>query len=256
MGCAAESGDMSRACSLVLVIFLSFAAKIGAAASVSVLFVGNSLTQANDLPGVFKKFAAESSLHAEVDVHSITPGGALFYDHWRRGEAVARLREQRPKFLILQGQSTEPLFAPQNFSYYAGLFKDEADRVQAKTVLLSTWARPAGDPYYKDATSGCSPAEMQNRLNAAYASLAEKLGVTLAPVGIGFERVGRDAPTIGLLDGTQHPSPAGTYLAAAVLFRAIFNTSAVGSTYYGSLPEATAHTLQRIADSIPLNTQH
>jgi hypothetical protein len=95
---------------------------------------------------------------------------------------------------------------------------------------------------------------MQARLNSAYASLAQAIGATLAPVGLGFERARIDAPTIQLLDGTQHPSPAGTYLAAAILFRAIFNTSAVGSIYHGPLPETTAHTLQRIADSIPLGT--
>src|SRR5260370_13261094 len=106
---------MSRACKLRFVFFSLLAAKTVAAASVSVLFVGNSITQANDLPTVFKRFAAESSLHVDVDVHSITPGGALFYDHWKRGEVVARLREQRPNFLILQGQSVEPLLAARNF---------------------------------------------------------------------------------------------------------------------------------------------
>src|SRR5216684_2470752 len=121
---------MSRNCKVALAVFLWLSANAATmAAGVSVLFVGNSLTQANDLPTVFKRFAAESSLHADVDVRSITPGGAFLYDHWKRGQAVARLREQHPHFLILQGQSMEPLFAPQNFSYYAGLFKTEADHV-------------------------------------------------------------------------------------------------------------------------------
>jgi len=244
---------MSRAGKLGFAFFLLVAAKMAAASSVSVLFVGNSLTQANDLPTVFKRFAAESSLHVDVDVKSITPGGAFFYDHWRRGEALTQLRELHPNFLILQGQSIEPLLAPRNFVYYAGLFKTDADRVGAKTVLFSTWARPADDPYYKDVSSGGSPAEMQARLNSAYASLAQTIGATLAPVGVGFERARIEAPTIELLDGTQHPSPAGTYLSAAILFRAIFNTSAVGSGYHGGLSETTAHTLQRIADSIPLS---
>src|SRR5438067_1516270 len=139
---------MSRICRISFPIFLLLALKIAAVASVSVLFVGNSLTQANDLPTMFKQFAAESALHVEVDVHSITPGGAFLYDHWKRGEALTQLRALRPNVLILQGQSVEPLLASRNFIYYAGLFKTEADRVAAKTVLLSTWARPPGDAYY------------------------------------------------------------------------------------------------------------
>lgn len=239
-----------------LCLFLSLLAKTSSAApALSVLFVGNSLTQANDLPAVFKKFAADSPLHVDIDVRAITPGGALFYDHWTKGEALVLLREQRPNVLILQGQSTEPLSASQNFIYYAGLFKAEADRVHATTVLLSTWARPAGDPYYKDPTSGGSPVEMQTRLNAAYASLAHNLGATLAPVGLAWERAHRDAPGIELLDGTQHPSPAGTYLAAAVLFRILCSPSAVSSTYYGGLPEETAISLQGVAVAIPLTPE-
>ena len=228
---------------------------VAAAASVSVLFVGNSLTSTNDLPNVFKKFAAESALHLDVDVHAVTAGGATLSDQWKAGQAVAQLREQHPNFLILQGQSVEPLSASQNFFHYARVFKAEADQVKTKTVLFSTWARPASDPFYKEMASGGSPIEMQTRLNSAYATLAQNIGAVLAPVGSAFERTERDAPTITLLNGTQHPSPAGTYLAAAVLFRVVFNSSPIGSTYFGGLPQTAAHTLQRIADSIPLNTR-
>jgi hypothetical protein len=235
-------------------ILFSFAivCKVAAAPAVSVLFVGNSLTQVNNLPEVFKKIAAESTLHAEVDVKSITPGGAMLYDHWKHGEALALLHAQHPTYLILQGQSTEPLSSPQNFAYYAARFKTEADRVHAKTILFSTWARPAGDLYYKDQTSGGTPTEMQRRLNSAYAALAGKIRATLAPVGIAWEQAQRDAPEVQLLDGTQHPSKSGTYLAAAVLFRTVFNTPASGSTFYDGLPKETALRLQHIADEIPL----
>lgn len=242
---------MSRIGSLSAILCLI--AKAASAASISVLFIGNSLTQSNDLPGVFKRFAAESSLHADVDVSSITPGGAFLSDHWKHGQALALLREKHPKFLVLQGQSTEPVSALRNFSYYAGLFKTEGDRVGATTILFATWARPASDPYYKDPTSGGSPTEMQSRLNSACASVAKSIGATLAPVGVAWERARAVGPKVHLLDGTQHPSPAGTYLAAAVLFRTMFNASPVGSTYYGGLPKEVATGLQRVAAEIPIS---
>ncbi|HWY40995.1 MAG TPA: hypothetical protein VNX27_09395 [Chthoniobacterales bacterium] len=243
---------MSRIGSLSAILWYLIA-KAASAAGISVLFIGNSLTQSNDLPGVFKRFAAESSLHADVDVSSITPGGAFLYDHWKHGQALAILREKHPKFLVLQGQSTEPVSALRNFSYYAGLFKTEGDRVGATTILFATWARPAGDPYYKDPTSGGSPTEMQSRLNSACASVAKSIGAILAPVGVAWERARAVGPKVRLLDGTQHPSPAGTYLAAAVLFRTMFNASPVGSTYYGGLPKEVATSLQRVAAEIPIS---
>lgn len=237
----------------VLAILLTVTAEAATAPSVSVLFVGNSLTQVNDLPNVFKRFAAQSSLHVDVQASAITPGGAFLYDHWKRGEALGLLREKRPNFLVLQGQSTEPLSARESFSHTAALFKAEADRVGATTILLATWARPAGDPYYKEPTSGGSPSAMQNGLNSAYASVAESIGAALAPVGAAFERAQQDSPKIRLLDGTQHPSPAGTYLAAAVLFRVMFNTVSAGSTYYSDLPKETALRLQHVADEVSIS---
>src|SRR6202022_3378998 len=108
------------------------------------------------------------------------------------------------------------------------------------TVLLSTWARPASDPYYKDPTSGGAPAEMQKRLNSAYATLAMNIDAKLGPGGLAFEYAHHYVRTIELPDGTQHPSPAGTYLAAATLFRVLFDSSEVTSGYYGGLPKETA----------------
>jgi hypothetical protein len=245
---------MSRARHIIFLVLVAFLAEASRAApTVSVLFVGNSLTEANNLPGVFQQFAAKSELAVPVTVCAITPGGALFYDHWKKGEAVAALRDRHPDFLVLQGQSTEPLFATQSFYYYGALFKAEADRVQTKTVLFSTWARPAADAYYKQATSGGSPAEMQARLNTAYGSLATTLGARLAPIGRAWQRAQIDAPAIELLDGSQHPSVAGTYLAAAVLFRTLFDYSNASSTYYGGLSKENALALQRIASAVSLS---
>lgn len=245
---------MLRICRVVFALALFVSANAAVAAGVSVLFVGNSLTYTNDLPAVFKKFAAQSSLHVAVETTSITPGGAFLYDQLKHGQAVALLREKHPQFLIVQGQSLEPLIASQSFSQSAARLKVEADHAGATTILFATWARPAGDPFYKESASGGSPAAMQARLNLAYATVAKSTGATLAPVGIAFSRAQQLRPEIRLLDGTQHPSPAGTYLAAAVLFRAMFAASATESAYYGDLPKEVAVHLQHIAGEISMSS--
>jgi len=243
---------MFRICRIGFAFALFVIAKTVVAGSVSVLFVGNSLTYTNDLPTVFKKFAAESSAPVDVEVTSITQGGALLYDHLKHGHAVALLREKHPQFLVVQGQSLEPLIAFQSFSQSAARLKAEADQVGATTIMFATWARPAHDPFYKEPASGGSPAVMQARLDFAYATVAENTGATLAPVGVAFERARQMAPEIRLLDGTQHPTPVGTYLAAAVLFRAMFNASPVESNYYSSLPKELAVGLQHVAGEISI----
>lgn len=245
---------MFRIYRVVCAFGLFVSANTAVAAGVSVLFVGNSLTYRNDLPSVFKKFAAQSPLQVAVDTTSITPGGAFLYDHLKQGQAVALLREKHPRFLVVQGQSLEPLIAFQSFSQSAARLKAEADHAGATTILFATWARPASDPFYKEPASGGSPVVMQGRLDLAYATVAKNTGAKLAPVGVAFSRAQQMRPEIRLLDGTQHPSPTGTYLAAAVLFRAMFAGSPIESAYYGDLPKEVAVHLQHIAGEVSMSS--
>ncbi len=217
----------------------------------SVLFVGNSLTFVNDVPDLVQKLAASTAMQARLTVHSVTGGGARLEDHWRRGEAARALRKRRPGVLVIQGQSTEPLNAAADFARYATLLKAEADAVGARTILFQTWARPPGDPFYSRPASGGSPAAMQARLNQAYDSLALELNVDVARVGEAFSLVQRQSPEIPLLDGSQHATRAGSYLAAAVIFRALHRSSPVGASFTAGLPQATASALQRAADAVP-----
>lgn len=217
----------------------------------SVLFVGNSLTFVNDVPDLVQKLAASTAMQARLTVHSVTGGGARLEDHWRIGEAARALRKRRPGVLVIQGQSTEPLNAAADFARYATLLKAEADAVGARTILFQTWARPPGDPFYSRPASGGSPAAMQARLNQAYDSLALELNVDVARVGEAFSLVQRQSPEIPLLDGSQHATRAGSYLAAAVIFRALHRSSPVGASFTAGLPQATASALQRAADAVP-----
>jgi hypothetical protein len=216
---------------------------------VSVLFVGNSLTYTNDLPGLARSFAAAAPRPVTLFVHSVTPGGVTLEQLWSAGDAVRALRSHRPQVLVLQGQSTEPVLGPEPFARNAALFKAEAERIGAQTVLLETWARPRGDPFYDDPASGRTPEEMQRRLSRAYESLGALLNVPVARVGEAFRRAGDEVPGVPLLDGSQHPTLAGSYLAAAVLYRTLFHASPVGSTFTAGLPRPVAAALQSLAAS-------
>lgn len=216
----------------------------------SVLFVGNSLTFVNDVPALTRSLAASSTPPSRLTVYSVTSGGATLAEHWRRGDAVRALRNRRPDVLIIQGQSAEPLTAAADFARYAQLLKDEADSVGARTVLFQTWARPYGDPFYSRSASGGSPAAMQAKLNHAYDSLAQRLQVDVARVGEAFAFVQRSAPDTALLDGSQHATVAGSYLAAAVLFRTLCRCSPLGATFTAGLPHTAARALREAADPV------
>jgi hypothetical protein len=63
-------------------------------------------------------------------------------------------------------------------------------------------------------------------LTYSYDSIARELGAILAPVGPAWQKARAGYPNLELYDGDgSHPSPAGSYLAAAVLVNSILGDS-------------------------------
>jgi len=79
-------------------------------------------------------------------------------------------------------------------------------------------------------------------ISDAYLRAARETKSSVAPVGVAWERVRRIFPSIELYDSDgSHPSPAGTYLAACVIYATLFHQSPEG------LPSKFPKELQSIA---------
>ncbi len=89
---------------------------------------------------------------------------------------------------------------------------------------------------------------MQAAIDDAYAELGRALGVLVVPAGRAWAATLRIDPSTGLwqADGS-HPSLAGTYLVACVLYARLFGTSPVGIPDTEGLPGPVADSLQSIA---------
>ena len=70
---------------------------------------------------------------------------------------------------------------------------------------------------------------MERAIEAAYGTVGDDLGIDVAPVGAAWAAARVEHPEIDLWqpDGS-HPSAAGTYLAACVLYATIFGASPEG----------------------------
>src|SRR6185436_14565016 len=122
----------------------------GAFEALGVLFIGNSYTYVNDLPGHVSGLAATAEVPPTIDVSEVTVGGATFADHWNGADAQPAIAKGDRTHVVLQGQSVEPIFAPAGFQQYGSLLANAATAAGAKPVLYETWARKAGDPIYGD----------------------------------------------------------------------------------------------------------
>ena len=179
--------------------------------AIDVLFIGNSLTFFNELPWMLEQLAAARG----VKLRAVFEGssGDDLKQHWDRGKALARIREGRWDWVVLQDQSRAPVLKPDVLPAYAPLFDAEIRKAGARTLLFLTWA-------HSD-----RPSE-QTAITRSYERTAASLRANVAPVGIVWDRLrGR----MRLFDGsTMHPNVTGTYLAACVFFSVITGQSPVG----------------------------
>jgi hypothetical protein len=189
-----------------------------------VLFIGNSYTYYSNLPEILTKLAA--ARRQKVEALMVAPGGLRLKDHWDRGSSLAALHGRQWDYVVLQEQSMlgvsyyldgkARVSSDEVFRPYAEKWAAEVHAVGAVPIFYLTWARKA------------SP-EDQPRLNSAYIRAAKAGDARVAPVGMAWAEVRREAPSIDLfLQDGSHPSAAGSYLAACTLYAALFNQSPVG----------------------------
>jgi hypothetical protein len=196
----------------------------GGPAALRVLFIGNSYTFVNDLPGMLVRIAATAGVPPAITTDEVVEGGATLYDHWTEGVAPARIREGGWTHVVLQGQSLEADYPSTSFTGMALQFGSVIGEVGAHPTLFVTWARAAGDTVYQPGfASFINPDEMQDRITFGYVDVAERLpGSILACVGEAFRTSLRDHPEIVLhQDDRSHPTIAGTYLAASTFYVAL-----------------------------------
>lgn len=182
-----------------------------------VLFVGNSYTSVNDVPGILRDIAATAQAGPPIVTDQIVNGGAGLADHLRNPVVRDRIREKTWTHVVLQGQSQE--FAAQpSATQLAQLVVDAG----AKPTWFATWARAEGDDnLYPFSYSG--PTEMQDFATFSYAEAMRAVpGSVLACVGEAFRASLAAHPEIRLHqpDGS-HASLAGSYLAAATIYVAL-----------------------------------
>jgi hypothetical protein len=203
-------------------------------APVRVLFIGNSFTARNDLPGLIAGLAAARGKSMEHRL--ISAGGASLRTHWNASEAQKAIRDGQYDFVVLQEQSTLPVKNARRMHENVRLFDEAIRAAGAKTVLYMTWARQHAP-------------ESQQAITDAYAGIGRELGATVVPVGLAWQRFLRKHDQPVLHDKDQsHPTPAGSYLAAGVFLAVLFEESPVGiGSEFAGLSEKDLTLLQKAA---------
>jgi len=179
-----------------------------------VLYVGNSFTARNDLPGLIATLAEARGRAVEHQL--VQAGGASLRTHWNAGHAAEVIRDGGFDSVVLQEQSTLPVKNAARMHENVRLFDEVIKAAGAKTVLYMTWAR-------------LNAPDSQQAITAAYTEIGRELGATVVPAGVAWQRFLRAHDRPALHDKDQsHPTVAGSYLAACVFLPALFEESPVG----------------------------
>jgi len=183
-------------------------------APLKALFIGNSFTARNDLPGLIQQLAATRGKCMQHRL--ISAGGASLRAHWNAGEALKVIQTEGYDLVVLQEQSTLPVKNSTRMHENVRLFDEAIKAAGSNTVLYMTWARRHA-------------AESQNAITDAYNTIGRELSATVVPVGVVWQRFLQEHDQPVLHDRDQsHPTLAGSYLAACVFFTVLFKESPVG----------------------------
>lgn len=216
-----------------------------------VLFIGNSLISANDLPEMLRQLAAAAPKDAPgnrtLEIQEVTRGGTSLAEHWESGVALQAIQANRFDYVVLQEQSARAIREWPALRDAARKFDAEIQKGGAKTAFYIPLGRTdMGEEY------------IQELWTEAYVAVSRELESLIVPAGVAAQNALRLRPELALMspDGI-HPTAAGTYLVACTFYSSLLQKSPEGLTArivapgqsepLVDLPEADARFLQQEA---------
>jgi hypothetical protein len=179
----------------------------------SVLFVGNSLTAANDLPGMVARLAEAAGVE-QFTYQEISIGGASLEDHWTDGRAVEAIESARWDIVVLQQGPSSLESSRVHLIEWAGRFAQKIRERGGRPALYMVWPPRGGN---------------WDGVTQSYTDAAVAVDGLLFPAGEAVRAVDSGEPGTPMFQADGfHPSPAGSYLAALVFVGALTRHSTEG----------------------------
>lgn len=206
--------------------------------TLSILFIGNSYTFYNNMPGMLVLAArSDPGIPVVLEVQAVTRGAVALKDFWASGEARQVLRQRKWDYVVIQehsywafqkGNILESTAAALNWA-------QDAVSVGAKPVVFMNWPRQPGSAWYSDPASAFlkNPDYSYKRFHDQTAIMARRVNAAVVPVGDYWYYAVQEHPELELYeDDGSHPAQAGSFLTALVLYH----------HFTGRPPEATTYT--------------
>jgi hypothetical protein len=198
-----------------------------------VLFIGNSLTATNDLPGEVRALATAAGLGWDVQEELL--GGAGLEEHWQRGSAQAAIQSGHWDAVVLQqGPSSLPE-SRTNLRQWAAQFDRLVRAAGGRSALYMVWPELSRSSWF-------------DRVRDSYALAARDVSGWFLPAGEAWRAAWRGDASLALYGGDGfHPTAAGSYAAALTIFAGLSGRSPLGLPAPATVDLTTAKRLQQAA---------
>jgi len=171
----------------------------------AILFIGNSLTYTNDLPGVLRDMLRKNGID-HVFVESIAEPNFGLEDHWIREKTRNRITSAKWDYVVMQQGPSASNEGRTSLIGYSEEFAPLIRAAGAVPALYMVWPEDARRFDFAG-------------VRISYLAAADSVDGLFLPSGAAWEEYwnrGGNIPLYGS-DGF-HPSPEGTYLAASVMW--------------------------------------
>ena len=178
----------------------------------SLLFIGNSLTFVNDLPGALKAIAAAEG--RVIRVQSRAVGGWTLALHDADPQTNALILRGGWDYVVLQEQSRLSVDNYPGFAAAAASLDAKIRAAGARTLLYQNWPCQSQPQRFQD-------------YHDAFGNVAAQLNAGWVRAGDAWGLVHQDQPgTWAQLYGDDvHPSAKGSYLTACVFYDVLYGDS-------------------------------
>ncbi len=203
---------------------------------IKILFIGNSKTHTNDIPGKFAGIA--EAMGQNVEVSSVTKGGKTLL--YLAEEKRAQIQADAYDYVVLQEHTAQMveysgfLQGAKKIARYVRQKNPDVQLVVRKCWLKSSSSRKKRTLAYQNADK-----------------VAEKIGAIVVNDGPAFDLCTEKYSKIPLYIDIKHPSKQGAYLSACCVYATIFQESPVGCTYTGKIKsQSRLLRLQAVAERV------
>jgi len=182
-----------------------------------ILFIGNSLTYVNDVPGIVQALAASRGDSLAVETVAF-PDFALI-DHWNEGTGHGTARGEiasgKWQFVVLQQGPSSVSVNRDTLRLSTKLFAPGIAQSGGVAALFSVW--PTSDRLQD------FPAAIQS-----YTLAASDVGGVLLPVASAWQAAWQRNPTLALYSDGLHASTSGSYLSAHAIYAVLVHKTPIG----------------------------